>query len=205
MKKIVFINSHFYSGGDVLYQTLCANSWIQGYKKTKGENYYLSNLDLLNLTKNKHKKANKLAIYLDEILQNQILNPRLDFSKCLVIGMIRRPRETLNLMVQESKIKPIFAIRYYAYRLKRICQIAKNSPNCLLLTYDNLKEEKGFDLIESILRLKEKSKFKKELLGPLNKRFSKDLLPFEMIKDMEDCYEKYYHIMTQQKNVMFVN
>jgi hypothetical protein len=199
MKKIAIINSHVYSGSSQLYEAMCNHSFIQGYKRYRKENEYLNDMDLVNLGKLVHKKRNKSAIYLDEILKNQLLSTKLDFSKYLFIHIIRRPKETVNLMVRD-KIDYNFAARHYAFRVRRICEVARKTPNCVLLTFDDLKSEKGLELVSDLLGIKEPINFKKETLSPIENH--NNLISLDLEKTLDDCYERYFYFIKQQKNII---
>ena len=201
MKKIIILNSHFYSGSSALYESLCDIGSIQGYKRYRTENNYLTNIDLLSITKQLHKKKNKSAVYIDEILKNHQLSTKLDYSKFFLINIIRRPQDVLNFMVIKENINEIFAARYYEYRLRRICEVAKIAPNSILLTFDDLYKEKGMSLIEDIFDLKEKINFKKELLSPITFNKEKDCISLNVMKEADDCYERYNYFLSQQKNI----
>jgi len=202
MKKITLINSHCYSGSSVLYDAMCECSNIQGYKSKDLDNNYFSNISLLNLTKKDHKKRNRSALYLDEILYNYSLSTKLDFSNCFFIIVIKRPEGVLRRMILNNKLKPTFAVRHYTYRLRRLCEMTKCCSNYVLLTFEDLKNNIGTEYISNYLKLKETITLEKESLDFLDKELDVKSLKYEHIKEAESSYERYFYFLKQQKNLV---
>lgn len=187
MKKILLLVSHFCSGSDILYNSLNNNPRIQGYKRLE-PNFYTSGLDFLYLTNCKHKLNNTSAIFMDEILLNSAISSKDCYNYCKFIYIIRKPEETLNLLVKKN-YKPNYAQRYYLYRLRRICEISKRA-NGLLLVYPNFNSE----LIQEYLKLKEPIK--------LDSKVEKidNLVSSKLIEETEDAYEKYFSFLKRYIN-----
>jgi hypothetical protein len=115
----------------------------------------------------------------------------MDFSKCYFIHLIRSPI-CLNLI--KEKINPNFIIRKYLYRLRRICEVAKRTPNSIFLTFEDLKNENSMNTIKEFLSLK---------YAPIAPELSslevkKDIIPYNLLIKAEESYEKYYAFL---KNV----
>jgi hypothetical protein len=189
VRKILFINSHFYSGGIELYSSLSENSYIQGCRTYK-QRVYSNNHDLFQLLNHHHKRNDNKAIYLDEIYFNYALSPKMDLSKCYFIHLIRSP-ECLNYF--KEKINPTFILRKYLYRLRRICEVAKKTPNAIFLTYNDLKKQESMDLIKDFLSLEDTP-----ILNIKENNFQKDLFSYNLMKEAEDGYERYFAFMKQQ-------
>jgi hypothetical protein len=198
MKKIVIINSHRYSGSTLLYQAMCNHSLIQGYDEKRT---YFTAFDLLEFNRFSHKIKAKSAIYLREVLSNQYLSTKMDYSKVFFIHIIRRPIDTLNFLINEEKMSPSFALRHYCFRLRRICEIAKRTSNSVLFTYEDLKKPETLSFLESILGLKTKIDFLHSSLRTIEKEWKNNLISFEGIKSAEDCYERHFYYLSQLKNV----
>lgn len=196
MKKIAFINAHMNSGGEYLYESLNQDSCIKGFR-TKKQKVYLNNYDLIHLMRQKHKASGKYLIYLDEIYYNYALSTKLDLSQCYFIHIIRSP-DCLNLIQFNEKNKPVFVIRKYLFRLRRICEIAKRTPNAVFLTFEDLQKERAMEILKEFMFLSDTPKIniKKEI------DFKKDLISYDLMKEAEEGYENYLAFLRQQKNLI---
>ena len=192
MKKVVFICSHLYSGSNALYEAMNNHSRIQGYS---GLNRYLSCLQLLTLCEFNHKTKNRSAIYMDEIIYNHQISSKEIYKYCKFIYIIRRPEIPINFMISNDKIKSNFALSYYKLRMRRICEMAKRTPGSVLLTYDDLSEGRGLDLISDYLELPQPIEFSPSSLNSLNRNFGTDLLAKGLRSEVEDSYERYLYFL----------
>lgn len=197
MNKIVFLCSHEYSGSNFLYESMDKNPRIQGYKNLSF--IYTSPNELISLTQQKHKLENRAAIYMDEILYNWQLFDKNTLKVCKFIHVVRRPESVLNYFSEYKKLSPEFALRYYLFRLRRICEIAKRTPEAVLLTYDDLIEGKGMNLIEDYLELKNPIDFHFNDLPEVKSNF-----PMKSINEAETAYERYLYFLKNQ-NLVFTS
>ena len=172
MKKIVFICSHPYSGSSALYEAMNHHPRIQGFKL----NYYLSPLNLLDLTNHSHKLSNRSAIYMDELLYNRSFYTSIAYTKCQFVYVIREPEAVLGFLITNEKKKPIFAAREYTFRLRRLCEMARKTPGAVLLTWNDLISGDGIYLVEKYLGLKEPIIYDPALLAPYKRTFNSDLI-----------------------------
>lgn len=72
------------------------------------------------------------------------------------IYMIRDPSEVMNYLVKERRYREEVALRYYTYRLRRICETARNTDG-LFFTWDDLLNNKARPMLMDMLKLKELS------------------------------------------------
>ncbi|RTK96633.1 MAG: hypothetical protein EKK64_03350 [Neisseriaceae bacterium] len=200
MKKIVFLFSHAHSGSDALYKSLDNTFLIQGFREKKIN--YLNSSSLIDLTSLPHKRDLRSAVYMDEILTNYSFYLKKDYNKCSFIYLIREPKETLSLMIKKSEKSPEFAVREYCFRLRRICEIARNTPGALFLTFKDLEKEDNIVLIENYLNLKEDLILTEELLSPC--RAEKIYIKKELLEKAQTSYEKYLFFIRNQ-NLIFLN
>ncbi len=185
MKKVVLICSHLHSGSRELYNSMNNHSQIQGYNHS----VYSSPLDFLKLTDQYHKLNNRSAVYMDELLFNYSLSTKVAYNECNFIYVIREPISVLNKLVLINKMKPIFGLRYYTYRLRRLYEMSKRTPGAILLTWEDLIANRGIDLLEKYIGLKESIKFKIDN----NFDISDNLINLNLRKESEDCYQKYLY------------
>jgi hypothetical protein len=199
MKKILFICSHLNSGSSVLFNALDCHPRIQGYNLSTHISY-AEPLDLLKLTEQNHKLDNRSSIYMDELLHNHHLSTKVAYNECKFIYVLREPADVLNLLINNHKMKPSFALRYYTYRLRRLCEMAKRTPGAVLLTWDNLIENRGIDLIEKYLNLKQPIFFNPDLLSFL--KTTNNSMEYKFISKVEDAYQHYLYYLKNQ-NILY--
>ena len=170
---------------------------IQGFRKN-GFNIYENKLNFLRYTEQKHKLNNRSAIYMDELVYNQQLQTKDAYEICKFIYVIRPPVNTLSLLIAKDNVKPSFAYRYYSFRMRRICEMAKRTPGAVLLTHDNIMKRQGIDLITQYLGLREPFNFEPELFFPYERSFSTDLLGINLRSQAENTYEQYLYFLKNQ-------
>ena len=73
--------------------------------------------------------------------------------------------------------------------------MAKRTPGSVLLTYDDLSEGKGLDLISEYLELPQPIEFSPSSLSSLNRSFGTDLLGKGHRLEVEDSYERYLYFL----------
>lgn len=91
----------------------------------------------------KMKEGNPFSkIYFDKLVYNyQFTCPSL-YSQCKFIYVIREPKLVLPYLVHVKGYSARGACRYYAYRLRRLCEMARKTPNKLVSTFDEIDVEK---------------------------------------------------------------
>lgn len=198
MKKIVLVCSHLYSGSSVLCDALNNHPRIQGFQFGK-QNPYTSPLGLLNLSNKPHKMNNRSAIYMDELLKNQELSTKAAYKNCKFIYVVREPGPVLDFMVSNDRIKPIFAARYYSFRLRRLCEMAKRTPGAVLVTWEDLLTTRFLPMIEDYLELKQSINYDPQCLSSLQRTFSSDLVGASLRSDAESSHEKYLYFLKSQE------
>jgi hypothetical protein len=94
-----------------------------------------------------------VANTVDKLVFNHQLVSTSFYNICNFIYMIREPKSALANIIQKG-----YSDEYYAFRLRRMCEMAVKTPNAVLLTYDQLiddeKRGKKFKQIENMLNLK---------------------------------------------------
>jgi hypothetical protein len=193
MKKVVFIVSHLGSGSDELVRVLNENPRVIIHQS---EQVYSHPDDLDWLFSQGHKLDNAAAIYGHHLLQNMFLTSESFYNICKFIYVIRPAKPSLNIIL--NKYTPLTASRYYCFRLRRICEMAKRTPGAVFLTWQNLADNKFQPIIENYLNLKD----------PLSQgnftENSKDEVHLGIIEQAQTSYERYYYYLIQQ-NLQSVN
>jgi len=197
MKKVLFVCSHLHSGSSALCDALNHHPRIQGYNLAV-RSPYVGPPNLLTLTEQHHKLDNRSAIYMDELLHNHHLSTKAAYKECKFIYIVREPAAVLNLLIGNEKMKPSFAVRHYTYRLRRLCEMAKRTPGAVLLTWDDLIENRGISLIEDYLNLRQPIVYDPASLAPFKRTYSTDLVGLQVRSKVEDTYQRYLYYLKSQ-------
>lgn len=188
MKNILFIVSHLGSGSNFLFDALNKNPRIQGIR-TNTPYSHPDSLDVLTSTS--HKTDNSAAIYMDELLYNFVFSCPQLYRECKFIYFVREARPTLNKIVSipslNQKYEPEYASKYYRYRLRRMCEMAKRTPDAPFLTFDDLISKKKNLLIEQYLNLKD------PIEVPEIKDDYSDAVDIDVIKNAQESYDRYFY------------
>ena len=186
MKNVLFVATHLFSGAEDLSILLNSSPKVQ---ITHTGTVYNHPTSLEPLFAAGHKLRTNGAIYGDLLLYNTSLCSEIFYDFCKFIYVIRSAAPTLNLMVEKTDYSQQGALRYYTYRLERLCEMAKRTPKGLIVTWDSLNSGKAFPAIEEHL----------DLINPI-KPFgftdeSKDLVHYETIQEAQDSYERHLYYM----------
>lgn len=194
MKKILLICSHEHSGHSLLWDALNKHPNIQGFD-IASKSSYTNPIDFYTLTDQNHKLNNRAAIYMDKLLYNHQLSTKIIYKKFKFIYLIREPNFVLNSLIYQDKKKISFAVRYYTYRLRRLYEMSRKTPEAVFLTWENLSNKLTSSLIENYLELK----------SPLILDFIKDnieidtdLIPRKIRLETNDIYEKYLYLFKNE-------
>jgi len=194
MRKVLFIASHLDSGSDIVYKSLNQNPQIQGFRSLN-HNVYMHPLSLLSMMNCRHKLNNSSAIYMDELLFNYCFQIKSAYAICKFIYVIRDAEPTLNLLVENGRFDPVQAQRYYLYRLRRLCEMAKRTPGAIVLNAYDIKHKRGGEFISKYL----------DLITPFeygDYEFTEPkkvgLLPAYLVQEADEAFEKYLYFLKNQ-------
>ena len=150
MKKVCLLISHEQSGSGALFDILGANTRVQAYHTGRTYNHPLV---LGAVTSLPHKNCTTAAIWLDELLHNYQFSCKELYKVCRFVYMVRPAEPTVNALILAG-YEPDCAARYYCYRLRRMCEMAKRTPEAVLVTYEDAQSGRVFPLIEKYLTLR---------------------------------------------------
>lgn len=189
MKKVAFVVSHFGSGSDDLVQVLNRNPRVLIHNQ--GAEYdHPSSLEWL--FQGNHKTDNAAAIYGDHLRVNTCLTCKALYNFCQFIYMIRPAKASLNAIVNWG-YTPENAAKHYMFRLRRICEMAKQTPGSVLLTWDDMQKPETYSLLTEYLELNVPlSKLETEFLDS-----SKDELDWDVIDKAQESYERHLYYLRQ--------
>jgi hypothetical protein len=186
MKKVAFIVSHLGSG---------SYDFIEILNKNPRCNFFNSSVQyahpddirwMFNFEKLKNYSG---SVFGDHLLYNVSFQCKIFYKFCKFIYLIRPPRQVFSEIPATQK-----SIDYYRFRLRRICEMAKNTPDAVFLTHDDLYKTETCSIIESYLGLKEKLEVKPSRNIQIESKMNENLM-----SKIEDCYERYYYYMNNLK------
>lgn len=191
MKKVCFVVSHVGSGSSDLVNIMNGNPRCM---INSSPVKYSGPEDLRWLFSVPHKCRDNSAIYGDHLLFNSSLSCKNLYDKCKFIYVIRPARASLNEISTTKAVTGLegrFAARYYSFRLRRICEMARKTGEALLLTWDDLVSGRAFQSVEEYLGLKE------QLRSGLDHFASRtnDNFDESLVSECEDAYERYYYYL----------
>jgi hypothetical protein len=196
MKRVVFLTSHLCSGVFELKQLLNKHRRIdlRGTGLT-----YTHPTDVDDLIGLGHKLRNSAAIYGDHLVYNTDLQHKRFYSFGHFIYLVRSPRETLNEIITHpnSNYTEDSAFRYYVYRLRRMCEMAKRTPKGVVLTYQNILDGKGLNLIEDLLEI---NSIKHDPLVYQDKVIEDNFSP-DLMEKAEESYERHLYYLKQLQHI----
>lgn len=184
MKRVLLLISHYCSGSDLLYRSLETHPRIQGFR----QGIYDNRLSLVNLVSQPHKEDTSAAIYMDELLLNSSITDKRIYPECRYIFVIRDAKDTLNELVVTKKYTPIHAANYYLMRLRRMYSIAKQQPDSVLLTFDDLESGRGGDIIADYLELD-----RPITIMPATSLKLDNMIDLKLVEEMSYGYEYWLH------------
>jgi hypothetical protein len=192
MKSLVFLISHIGSDSQLLFNSLNQTKQVMGISMgTYSDPHILSYLDSIP-----HKLRNSAAIYMDHLLFNFMLSSKAFYKICRFIYLVREARPSITNII-ENQYKVLPAARYYAFRLRRICEMCKQTPGAVFLTWEDIATGRGLPLIKQYLNLKE------NLIKPEMPMATQTELPLDIIQKAQESYERYLYI-SQQFNLVRV-
>jgi hypothetical protein len=196
MKRIVFVCSHLYSGSGALCEAMNGHPRIQSFS-VGDRRPYTGPEHLLSLAAMRHKRNDRSAVYLDQLLFNTSLSTRAAYSACKFVYVVREPAPTLHFLVANEKRKPSYAVRYYLFRLRRLCEMAKRTGG-VLLTWEDLATGRCAGMVQEYLGLREPIPYDPALLAPYTRTFSTGLVAPALLAETENTYEKYLYFLKRQ-------
>ena len=142
MNKILFVVSHLGSDSSSLCNILNAVPQIQFYETKIIYNHTDAGLSLVARP---HKCSIPAAIWAEELLYNHRLCHRCFYQWAQFIYVIKDAKHALHSMQPSDSNVAASNFRYYVYRLRRICEMARQTPGAILLTnLVNLKPLEGY-------------------------------------------------------------
>lgn len=194
MKQFLFLTTHLGSGSMPLFFAL------ESYPRIK-MNQTNTDYDHPSVVYDFFNPPTSGTIYGEQLLFNFSLSHKkfLEFSK--FIYFIRSGRHTINELVKNKNFSISNCLLYYSYRMRRICEMARMTPGAILLTWDNLKDGKGMDLIKDYVGMKYKADISKEKFKYSN---SSSNIDYRILQKADECYERHYYYL-RQLNLKMIN
>lgn len=191
MKKVCFIVSHLGSGYEDLLRVLNRNPRCEF--QNSGSRY--DGPPALDwMFRKGHKCRDSSAVYGDALLYNMQLSCRSLYGECKYIYLVRPARASLNVIARSGlKYAESSAASYYRFRLRRMCEMARRTPDAMLVTWDDLAKGRAFPTIEDHLGLNAQlSTTYEEFAAETGDHFNERL-----VNECQDAYERYYYYLNK--------
>jgi len=177
MKRILLIASHLGAGSSSLCYSLAQNKVIQWVQ----DGLIFDDLSSTeSILASNHKYSNIVGLYVNEVFYNYQISHKIIYKACDFIYLIREPKNAIKV---EKPKDAAYALDYYIFRLRRLYEMSKETKNAIFLTWEDLANGKGLQLISNKFKL---DKFKFNELKPAKQYLS---LPKHMLNKAEDAYE----------------
>jgi hypothetical protein len=176
----LFIATHLGSGSPELSSRL--SNHVRLSRST--QLIYNHARDLIEMKKESFKQ-----IYFDELFFNFQFSCKSLYKDCKFIYLIREPKESLH-EITKLNYSNQSAFNYYCFRMRRLCEMAKQTPGALFLTYENLISNKATKAIQNYLGLKNP-------IQELNVQESKSDFPYVLHQKAQDSFNRYFSYMNK--------
>lgn len=137
----------------MLSEMIVANNSAVKVIRDSGEIY----ADPTSLFKLRHDAAERkpaARLFVDRLCYNYEINHSF-YDICDFIYVIRDGEGALGHLIDSGRYRPAAALRYYSYRLRRLCEMAKKTPRKLVVSWDQLIDKSAFPAIKKFLGFKE--------------------------------------------------
>jgi len=185
LKKVCFVVSHLGSGSGSLVSALNANPRCE--IRDSGARYDGAS-GIRWLFRMGHKCRDASAVYGDHLLFNASISSKRLYGMFQNIFVIRPARHSLNEIVLRGYNEK-GASSYYRFRLRRICEMARRSPESLLLTWDDLARDSSMRIIEEYLGLSA------PLETPRTGVPARDSCSEAVVDECQQAYDRYYYYL----------
>lgn len=193
LKKVCFVVSHLGSGYSDLLRVLNRNPRCEFYDSGS---QYDGPLALEWMFRRGHKCRDNSAVYGDALTLNVQFSSKDLYDPCKFIYLIRPARPSLNVLSSLGMgYAEHSAASYYRFRLRRICEMAKRTPDAVLLSWDDLAKGTAFPIIEQYLGLKDELRTDYEDFM----HDEADNFDEKLTRECQDAYERYYYYLSKLK------
>mgnify|MGYP003420846787 FL=1 len=187
LKRVLFSVTHLASGSLPLLGLLNLNPRVQFVPTNPVIHDYT---DLQALTGLPHKMNSVAAMFAFEINFNYQFGSKQSIPHAHHLFVVRPPDPTLNLLVASGLYSLDDAARYYCFRLRRICEIAKRVRQGMLLTYDDIQRGEYVGKLKSFLGLKDDPRHVPEAFDYLKPSVINEF-DSKTLDWCRDCYERH--------------
>jgi hypothetical protein len=212
-----FIITHFGAGSTMLCRLLDMNSNICCLGTTGL--VYDSPVKLGELRRLWKKQSSRTMPEhcIDRLFYNHQLSSKSFFDFCNFIYLVREPTHALSAAMEQG-FAPEAAADYYAFRLRRMCEMAVKTRNGVLISYDQLVDEqkrpRKFKQIEEMLNLRSPfTPYFKPLQGDRMSlqegriiKWAEELdeqAPLRIIDHSKVVYQRYLKFLAAQPNLRY--
>lgn len=130
---------------------------------------------------------------IDELVYNHSCTEVM-YRMCKFIYVVREADQSIKCLVEHCGYQPLQAVRYYCFRLRRLCEMAKQTSG-LLLTADDVATGRFVEPVKELLG------FKKPLLKSESEIISSNInVSQELIDYAQKRYEAHFAYLRHHLN-----
>lgn len=152
LDKQVFVATHHGAGGSMLLNMLAAHRRV-GVLSRPPDVVYSDPTVLSTLQKACVARRPTAKVFADRlVLNHELLHPC--YHGATFIFLVREPEGTLKHLKSLGYAERA-ALRYYAYRLRRLCELARRVDNMVVVTWDELVNKSAFPVLKGLFDVRE--------------------------------------------------
>lgn len=185
----VFLITHLGAGASLLTNMLNASHRINVLPVKPAYYQYDDPSRLASITQPYLHIKPLATTFIHRINYNHTIGNKSVLGAGRFIYLIREPLEALNYLVKEKRYTEHVALRYYTFRLRRICETALLTDG-IFFTWDDLIKGNAKLLIMDMLKLK-------ELSFPYKDKPSENTVHESIIEQAQASYNKHLRYLRQ--------
>lgn len=178
----VFVATHYGAGGSMLMTMLGANRRFGKVSREDGQTYRDPTV-LAAVQRDAAARQPQARVFVDRLIANHELSHDFYYENVLFVFLVREPEESIKYMM-ETGYTEAAALRYYSYRLRRLCEMARKARHKIVVAWDELADKSAFPAIKEFLGLK-------ELTSIYRPEKSKETVAGATVSSARRCYERH--------------
>jgi len=140
--NFLFLVSHPGAGADSLYDSLCSSPAVAGVRGEDQKQF--TNVGHLDLMVDRGRLQRPMArTFVDMLTEDTAFVSKPLYHACRFLILVRDPDGALASCVAAGDPDPRSLPGRYCSRLSRLCEVARDAPGSLLMTYEDMADGTG--------------------------------------------------------------
>lgn len=178
----VFIATHYGAGGSMLMTMLGASRRFGKVSRGDGQTYRDPTV-LASVQRDAAARQPQARVFVDRLVMNHELSHDFYYENVKFVFLVREPEESIKY-IMEIGYTEAAALRYYSYRLRRLCEMARKAKHKIVVTWGDLADKSAFPAIKEFLGVK-------ELTSIYRPEKSKETVTPATVSSARRCYERH--------------